>query len=198
LRSIGLFDDIVEGKLSIDGSIGPDGVVTGDAEIEDFKLVDAPLVARVFSVAALTGIADELAGNGLSFSALKVPFTYAGSTLVLKDGEMYGPAVGMTMAGNYQFRDAKIDIEGTLVPVYALNAALNRIPIVGDILTGTEKGSGIFAATYRWNGPTASSSPTVNPLAALTPGILRNFFSIFGSSPKTPEPEAAEGVSAPS
>ncbi len=196
LRSIGLFDDIVGGELKVGGAIAPNGVVEGLAEIEGFQLVDAPLVARVLSVAALTGIADELSGSGMSFRALRVPFVYAGSTLSLKDAEMYGNSLGMTMQGNYRFRDKEIDIEGTLVPAYAINAALNRIPIVGDILTGVEKGSGIFAATYRWNGPTATSSPTVNPLAALTPGILRKFFSIFESSPAAPSaaPGPADSV----
>ena len=189
LRSIGLFDDIVGGDFRVDGRITPDGVVDGTAEIEDFQLVDAPLVARVLSVAALTGIADELVGNGMSFSALRVPFSYAGSTLSLKDAEMYGNSLGMTMQGNYRFRDKNIDIEGTLVPAYAINAAFNRIPIVGDILTGGDKGSGIFAATYRWNGSTETTSPSVNPLAALAPGVLRKFFSIFQSSPA---PVAAE------
>jgi hypothetical protein len=192
LRAIGLFDDIVGGALYVSGAIASDGAVAGTAEISDFKLVDAPLVARVLSVAALTGIGDELAGNGISFKTLKVPFIYARSTLRLADAEMYGSSLGMTMQGNYSFGESVIDIEGTLVPAYALNSAFNDIPVVGDILTGGEKGSGIFAATYRWNGPTATTGPTVNPLAALTPGFLRKFFSIFGSSPAKPEPTREE------
>ncbi|MDX2223646.1 MAG: hypothetical protein SFV21_12905, partial [Rhodospirillaceae bacterium] len=65
---------------------------------------------------------------------------------------------------------------------------------VGDILTGGEKGSGIFAATYRWQGPLATAAPTVNPLAALAPGILRKILSIFETSPpaaaREPDPPA--------
>jgi hypothetical protein len=193
LRAIGLFDDIVGGRLAIEGRVTPAGKIEGRAEIEDFKLVDAPVVARLLSVAALGGIVDELQGTGISFRVLRVPFTFASSQLGIDDGEMFGNTLGLTMSGSYRFSDSTIDMEGTLVPAYALNSALNFIPVVGDILSGGEKGSGIFAATYRWQGPLATAEPTVNPLAALAPGILRKIFSIFETSPppaaaREPEP----------
>lgn len=197
IRALGLFDDMQGGTIDLKGSISPVGVVDGIAEISDFKLREAPLVARVLSVAALTGIVDALRGDGISFSTLRVPFAYSGSTLQLKEAEMYGSSLGMTMSGNYTFGSAVIDIEGTLVPAYAINSMFNFIPLVGDILSGGEKGSGIFAATYRWQGPTATTTPSVNPLAALAPGILRKFFSIFQSSPAKVPPPAAENPPAP-
>ncbi|MDX2222296.1 MAG: DUF3971 domain-containing protein, partial [Rhodospirillaceae bacterium] len=125
LRAIGLFDDIVGGKLAIDGQVTPAGKVEGRAEIEDFKLVEAPMVARLLSVAALGGIVDELQGTGISFRVLRVPFTFAASQLGITDGEMFGNTLGLTMSGSYRFPDSYIDMEGTLVPAYALNSALN-------------------------------------------------------------------------
>ncbi|MDX2142875.1 MAG: AsmA-like C-terminal domain-containing protein [Rhodospirillaceae bacterium] len=190
LRTIGLFDDIVGGKLTLDGKLTPAGVVEGQAEISEFQLVDAPLLARLLSVAALTGIVDELRGEGISFRTLRVPFGYASSTLRISDAEMFGSSLGLTAQGSYRFTDSVIDMNGTLIPAYALNAALNSIPIVGTLLTGTEKGGGIFAATFNWQGAAATAQPTVNPLAVLAPGILRRIFSIFGSS----APEAAQAA----
>ncbi|MSO97979.1 MAG: hypothetical protein EXR11_07145 [Rhodospirillaceae bacterium] len=182
VRSIGLFDDIKGGKLAITGKLSPQGAVEGQAEISDFKLVEAPLVARILSVAALTGIADELRGEGISFKTLRVPFTFSASTLRITDAEMFGNSLGLTALGSYRFPDSEIDMEGTVIPAYALNSALNAVPILGPLLTGTEKGGGIFAANFSWRGPSATAEPSVNPLSVLTPGITRKFFSIFGGS----------------
>jgi hypothetical protein len=186
VKSIGLFDDIRGGALKISGTLSPQGTVEGQAEITDFKLVEAPLVARILSVAALTGIADELRGQGISFKTLRVPFTFASSTLNISEAEMFGNSLGLTAKGSYRFTDSEINMEGTVVPAYALNAALNAVPILGTILTGPEKGGGIFAANFSWRGPTATSSPTVNPLSVLTPGITRKIFSIFGGGTALP------------
>jgi hypothetical protein len=195
VKSLGLFDDIKGGALIISGAVSREGAVEGKTEISNFKLVDAPLVARILSVAALTGIADELRGEGISFKTLRVPFNFSSSTLRISDAEMFGSSLGLTAQGSYRFTDSEIDMEGTVVPAYALNSALNAIPIVGTILTGPEKGGGIFAANFSWRGPAATAEPSVNPLSVLTPGITRKIFSIFGggsSASATPAPKAPQ------
>ena len=59
------------------------------------------------------------------------------------------------------------------------NSLLGRVPLVGRLFS-LEAGGGLFAATYRVQGPLRDPSVTVNPLAALTPGFLRGLFGIFG------------------
>jgi len=184
VRAVGLFGDIVGGNLAIDGEFEANGAVKGTAEIKDFKLMDAPVLARLLSVASLTGIVDELRGEGISFKTLRVPFSYANATLTVKDGEMYGSSLGLTGAGNYTFASSTMDFEGTLIPAYSLNTMLNSIPLVGALLSGGEKGGGIFAATYTYRGNVATAQPSVNPLAALAPGFLRHIFDIFKSGPQ--------------
>jgi len=185
LRTVGLFGDIVGGQLKIEGELAPNGTVQGQAEIKNFKLVQAPVIARLLSVAALTGIVDELRGQGISFKILRVPFAYADSTLTIKDGEMYGNSLGITGKGTYSFVSSDLNIDGTLIPAYAINSALNSIPLLGSLLSGGDKGGGIFAATYSYRGDVATAEPVVNPLAALTPGFLRHIFDIF--KPRAPQ-----------
>jgi len=179
VRALGLFKDIVGGKLEVNGDVAPDGTVTGMASISNFQLVQAPVLARLLSVATLTGILDELRGGGISFSTLRLPFSYANSQLSIQDGEMFGSSLGLTAKGTYSFTNSAMDMEGTLIPAYSINAALNSVPLIGDLLTGGDKGGGIFAATYTYRGPIASAEPSVNPLAALAPGFLRHIFDIF-------------------
>ena len=63
---------------------------------------------------------------------------------------------------------------------------LGNIPIIGEVLVGGE-GEGIFAATYTVRGPLDEPVMTVNPLAALAPGFLRNLFSVFDRDAVTQE-----------
>ena len=91
-----------------------------------------------------------------------------------------------------QWRAADVvDLEGTVVPAYALNSLLGKIPIVGGLLSGGEKGSGLFAANFRMTGPQENPKVSVNPLSALAPGILRRVFGVFGDGP--PEPSDDPG-----
>ncbi len=190
VRAVGLFGDIAGGNLDISGELAADGTVRGKAEITDFKLIQAPLLARLLSVASLTGIVDELQGKGISFKTLRAPFSYANGTLTVKDGEMYGSALGLTGEGTYTFASSQMNFEGTLIPAYSLNSILSSIPLLGAVLSGGEKGGGIFAATYTYRGNVATAQPSVNPLAALAPGFLRHIFDIFKSKPNDlPKPE---------
>jgi hypothetical protein len=77
-------------------------------------------------------------------------------------------------------------MEGTIVPAYMLNSLLGNIPLLGRLFS-PETGGGLFAATWRLNGPLDDPQVSVNPLAALTPGFLRG---IFGGGTTPPEPPA--------
>jgi hypothetical protein len=78
------------------------------------------------------------------------------------------------------YRDADVvDIYGTIVPAYAINSVLGRIPVLGKLLTGGEKGGGVFAANYSMSGSIDEPKILVNPLSALTPGFLRKVFGVF-------------------
>ena len=64
-----------------------------------------------------------------------------------------------------------MDLSGTIVPLSAVNKMLSSIPLIGTILSGGS--DSVFAATYTMKGETENPETVVNPLAALTPGILR-------------------------
>ena len=196
VRAMGLFGDIVGGQLAISGELAPDSTVKGEADIRDFKLKQAPIVARLLSVAALTGILDELRGEGISFKTLRLPFTYANSTVTISNGEMFGNSLGLTAKGTFNLAETQMDMEGTVVPAYAVNSVLNSIPLLGQLLTGGDKGGGVFAATYTYRGNPATAVPSVNPLAVLTPGFLRHIFDIFRSKPNQPTTSPEKGAEA--
>lgn len=190
-RSLDIFDNMRGGDLVVRGTVedtaGGD-VFEGKAEVSNYEVVNAPVLARVLTVAALTGIVDLLRGGGISFSDLDAPFRLKDGLLELTDTRAFGPALGLTAKGQVDLSNEKMAVEGTIVPMYMLNSAVGNIPVIGRLLTG-EKGGGIFAATFTITGPSAEPDVTVNPLAALAPGFLRKFFDLFTGGAGTTRPE---------
>ncbi|MEQ8510735.1 MAG: AsmA-like C-terminal domain-containing protein [Rhodospirillaceae bacterium] len=181
--ALGVSQNVLGGDISLNGAIQTDGSVNGTLSIQNFKIKDAPLLARLLSVASLTGIVDELQGDGLSFSRLNAPFNYSNQKLDINDGAMYGASIGLTTAGQYDLANSTLSANGTIIPAYALNSAFGAIPLIGPMLTGGEEDGGVFAATYTIRGQTDGTEITVNPLATLTPGFLRRIFSVFDPPP---------------
>jgi uncharacterized protein YhdP len=101
---------------------------------------------------------------------------------------MSGSQLGLTMNGEVNLETSDLDLEGTIVPVYTVNRVLGKIPLVGPFLAG-EEGEGAFAATYWVRGELSDPQITVNPLAVLAPGFIRDLFSgIMDGSLEPPEP----------
>ena len=132
----------------------------------------------MFTLASLTGIADTLSGEGIRFRKLQSDFSFKNGRLSIKNGRMDGPAVGMTMRGDYDLTSRAVDIGGTLVPAYWLNSLLGKIPIIGAIF-GSREGEGLLGIVYRVSGDNGRANVLVNPLSLLTPGFFRRIFE-FG------------------
>ncbi len=178
LRALDLTDTIRGGPFSITGS-GEPGVptrpVSGKVELGEFRMVGAPLLARLLHALSITGLVELLSGEGLVFSQLAGDVTWSGSTLTLADFRSSGGALGLTADGPIHLAADALDIEGTIVPLYGINRVLGLVPFLGDLLSGG-KGQGLFAATYHLTGRASQPDVSVNPLAVLAPGFLRNLF----------------------
>jgi len=181
IAALGLTSNMVGGAMqveaAIDGSYG-DAPITGTFEIDDFYIVEAPVLARILSAVSITGALEMLGGDGMPFDRLNAPFSHDGSVVHFDEARAYGLSFGITMEGDIDLDQDSADLKGTIVPAYMLNTVLGNIPVIGDLLTGGE-GKGVFAATYKVKGPLESPQVTVNPLAALAPGILRELFGGF-------------------
>lgn len=197
LRILDYFENMRGGKLEITGKYNdtaPGRPLHGKMTVTNYQITDAPVLTRVLSVMALTGILDEMRGGGLKLNTLEIPFVNGGGMLEVKEASASGTSIGFTASGTvYTYADV-LDITGTVVPAFALNSALGHIPVLGGILTGGEKGSGVFAVNYSMSGPTGDPKISINPLSALTPGIFRNVFDIFGQAENKPESQPQGGL----
>ena len=177
IRTLGLGGRIDRGYLHLAATLSSQEPLSaeGRLEIKDFTIADAPLLARLLTVASLQGIGNLLEGEGIQVDELQLPFTVRDQTLTLSNGLLRGSQLGLTTKGALDLERKNVDLQGTIIPVYTLNRLIGQVPIIGRILTGAE-GLGAFAATYRISGPQAQPEVYVNPLSILTPGLIRDFF----------------------
>jgi hypothetical protein len=181
LRGTDLVRVMQGGRLNVTGTYD-DGAIghplTATAEVNDFRVRDAPALAKLLQALTLYGLADVMKGPGVGFSRLVAPFRLDDDGLRLNDARAFSPSLGLTAMGRIDLNAETADIEGTIVPAYFFNSLLGNIPVVGKLFS-PERGGGVFAARYRIHGPLADPSVFVNPLSALTPGFLRELFRIF-------------------
>lgn len=180
LRTLDLYDNITGGDLDLKAAYttpDKDAPLEGVLKVTDYAMIDAPAFAKLIGVMSLTGVLDALQGDGLNFDIFEAPFKLEGGQLELVSSRASGPTIGVTASGTVDMDNKLMDFEGTVVPAYAINALLGKLPIIGELFTGGEKGGGLFAATYTMEGTEENVEITVNPLSVLAPGVLRGIFS---------------------
>ena len=177
LKAFGLYPNIDGGDLSLTGNYTDskaDSVLSGRFVIDNYTVKKAPILAKILSLTSITGVVDTLQGNGITFTKLVAPFTLQNDIVTFTKAKAYGSSIGITANGTIQFPKRYIDISGTVVPAYVVNKILDKVPLVGALLTGG--GEGIFAFDYRVRGPEEEAEVSVNPLSILKPGFLRGMF----------------------
>ncbi len=191
LHLLDVADNVGGGRIKVDGQFSEnDGRRTLRAHVEgqNYTVERASLMARLLTLPSLTGIASMLTGTGIPFNTLRGDFAVTGSRLTLDQMLASGESLGITAKGWVDIDRNLMDLQGTVAPAYALNSILDNVPIVGQLLGGGQQG--LFAANFRLNGASGDPQVTVNPLSALTPGILRQIFSpIVGVASSPPPPE---------
>jgi hypothetical protein len=157
----------------------------GELKIRNFTLWGAPLIARIVSLASFSGLGNALAGKGVPVDRLVVPFELDGSRVLLQEARLVGSDIGARADGTVDLAADRIELHGTIAPAYTINRLLGSIPILGQILSGSGSDAAI-AATFSVEGPLRAPDVTVNPLAALVPGMVRDLFNALTADRQEP------------
>lgn len=181
LAALDIVNRIQGGQLSVTGAYDDTQIehpLSGTAQIDDFRVRNAPVLARLLQGMTLYGLVELLRGPGLGFTHLVAPFKLTDDALTLTDARAFSPSLGLTAKGIFDVGGNTVDVNGTIVPAYFFNSLLGDIPLVGRLFS-PERGGGVFAASYSVRGPLDDPDVSVNPLSALTPGFLRGLFGLF-------------------
>jgi hypothetical protein len=195
----GVADNVVGGTVTVDGTLNDvDGhhVLRAHFEGADYRLARAPALAQLLSLTSLDGIAALMSGSGIPFTNLRGDVSFSRGVISLQRVIAYGGALGINAAGWLNPGEDQMDVDGTLAPAYALNSVLGNFPVIGSLLMGGEA-QGLIAARFNLSGSNDDPAVTVNPLSALTPGLLRHLFDPFNGSGQPTRTQSTSTQSAP-
>jgi hypothetical protein len=178
-RFTDLYPRVIGGKMWIgmDPPTQDSSPQEGVINVSDFSISGEEALDRVVA----NGQNAPPGANSIAFSQARADFTRAPGRMWIRDGVVRGPMIGATVEGNIDYAHDKVNVRGTLVPLYGLNNMFGQIPIVGLFLGGGSK-EGIFGITYEVTGSTSNPRSIVNPISAIAPGVLRKFFEFRDTS----------------
>ena len=139
--------------------------------IENFKIQEVPVLAKLLTLASLQGIADLLTGEGIRFTDFEMKFSNKKSLITIEELYAIGPAISILMDGYIESKKL-VSLRGTLVPATTINKTISSIPLIGKILVGEKTGEGIFGVSFKIKGPPNNLKTSVNPIKTLTPRFI--------------------------
>ena len=159
-----------EGDLNFSSS-KINGISNSLLIIDNFKIQEIPVLAKLLSLASLQGIADLLTGEGIRFSDFEMKFTNNNNLMTIKELYAIGPSISILMEGYVQ-SNKLISLRGTLVPASTINRTIASIPVIGNLLIGKKVGEGVFGVSFKIKGPPKNLQTSVNPIKTLTPRFI--------------------------
>ena len=170
LTEYSFFNGLSGGKLLFTSIIDEERS-NSKLKIENFKVINAPGIIKLLSLADLGGLADLAEGEGLSFDVLEIDMEKNNNSIKLNEILALGPSMSVLMEG-YQDENGMISLRGTLVPAKTLNKLISKIPVIGKIVIPKEIGEGLFGVSFKMKGPKGKVKTTINPIV-LTPRFTK-------------------------
>ena len=171
LSQYSFFNGLTGGKLNYISSFN-DKESNSKLVIEKFKVIDAPGVIQLLSLADLGGLADLAEGEGLSFDILEIKMNSKNGLTEFEEIYAVGPSISVLMEG-YQDQNNLTSLRGTLIPAKNLNKLISKIPVIGDIIIPKEVGEGLFGISFKIKGKPGKMKTTINPIRTITPRFLQ-------------------------
>ena len=159
-----------EGNLNFN-SIKKNGVSHSLLVIDNFKVKEVPVFAKLLSLASLQGIADLLTGEGIRFTDFEMRYSSQKGLTEIEEMYAIGPAISILMDGYIESKKL-VSLRGTLVPATTINRSIASIPLLGKILVGKKTGEGVFGVSFKIKGSPKNLSTTINPIKTLTPRFI--------------------------
>ncbi len=176
LSEYNFFKGLTDGTL-IFSSIIDSNSSNSKLIIENFKVVNAPALVKLLSLADLGGLADLAQGEGLSFEKMEINMSSKNNVLTLNELYAEGSSISVLMEG---YKDLNVlSLRGTLVPAKNLNKLLSKIPLIGDIIIPKETGEGLFGVSFKMKGPPGKVKTTINPIKTITPRFITKALEKF-------------------
>ncbi|MBN9247683.1 MAG: DUF3971 domain-containing protein [Hyphomicrobium sp.] len=188
MKLVNFYPNMQGGRMQLEVGLDGSGPAdkTGVLVVDNFRVLGDPIVTEVVSSAdegrPAIGGNRKVTREVFDFTRMRAPFSVGYGQFVLQESYLKGPLLGATLRGKVDFRTKRVNIGGTYIPLQGLNGALGDIPLLGQILSGSQ-GEGIVGMTFAVQGPTSDPQVIVNPFSLVAPGIFRDIFQMTSMDP---------------
>ena len=178
LAAFGILPDVKGGQARLDGTFDdtlPAAPFSGRLSVTPFTLKKAPTTLQVARNISLYGWLNAQDANDFAVTHMNIPVTFEDGVLEIHDGTTGNAALGATLEGRVNLDRNSIDLNGTVVPIFALNTLPGKLPGIGRLFS-PEKNGGLLAITFGITGKLEDPTLHINPYSILLPGALREMF----------------------
>jgi uncharacterized protein YhdP len=138
-------------------------------------------LSKVFSILNISQLLKfklpDMTSGGMPYSSIKGSIAVKDGILSTQDLFITSNAINMTIIGTVDIVKETLNLTLGAQPLQTVDKIVNRIPIVGWLLTGKDKDllTAYFEAKGKWSDPTVSAIP----VKSLGKGILNIFIRTF-------------------
>jgi hypothetical protein len=165
--------NVKDGVAVFDG-VYANGQVDASLRGRDIRVKQIPALAQLLTVASLQGLNDTLVGEGILFREFDFPIRYKDNMLFIRNGYAKGEAIGINVWGTTDLDSKALNMSGTIIPAYSVNA------IFGDMKSN---GLGLVGIKYSLRGTQKVPEVAVNPLSVILPGFMKVWFDAGRQDP---------------
>jgi len=138
-------------------------------------------LSKVFSILNVSQLLKfklpDMVSGGMPYSSIKGSISVKDGTLATQDLFISSNAINVSIVGTVDIVKEELNLTLGAQPLQTVDKIVNRIPIVGWLLTGKEKNllTAYFEAKGKWSDPQVSAIP----VKSMGKGILNIFIRTF-------------------
>lgn len=150
-------------------------------KLEDGSLRKFNLLSKMFSILNLSQLLKfqlpDMVANGMPYNEIKGSFAISDGVIATKDLFINSDAINISVIGKADMVKEDLDFTIGVQPLQTVDKVVNRIPVVGWLLTGKDKDflTAYFEAKGKWSDPMV----TAIPAKSLGKGVLNVFRRVF-------------------
>jgi uncharacterized protein YhdP len=143
------------------------------------------VLSGVFSILNVSQLLEfrlpDMALTGLPYESIDGTVSLAGGIAATSDLVVKSPSLNISIVGKADLVNEELDMKVGVQPLQSVGKIVNRIPVMGWILTGGDRQLIVtyFEATGKWGDPKVSAIP----VQSLSSGV----FNIFKRTFQLPE-----------
>jgi uncharacterized protein YhdP len=190
LHSLDITRDVT-GALNVQGDVTARGESIADIKktalgnvrlrLEHGSLRKFNVLSKMFSILNFSQLLKfqlpDMVANGMPYNEIKGSFAISDGSIATQDLFIASDAINISMIGNANLVREDLNFTIGVQPLQTVDKIVNRIPVVGWLLTGKDKDflTVFFEAKGKWDDPKV----TAIPAKSVGMGVLNVFRRVF-------------------